>query len=162
MVRSKRANLQKLSLKKRVYITKTVGQLGQWDKMKKEVKYQCVKILKLSQTSFFFWDNFLFFGTKIFLTVFRLIFEVIFLGQNAYFFGIFGTKRLIFGTKCLFFGTIFGYYLIYYFYIYMFLLIIYFITFHFVPIGPTKKGTYVNNFSKAIKNALWLQSITDW
>ena len=73
--------------------------------MKKEVKYQCVKILKLSQTSFFFWDNFLFFGTKIFLTVFRLIFEVIFLGQNASFLGIFGTKRLIF-------GTIFGYYLI--------------------------------------------------
>ena len=107
--------------------------------MKKEVKYQCLKILKLSQTSFFFWDNFLFFGTKIFLTVFRLIFEVIFLGQNAYFLGIFGTKHPFFGTKHPFFGTIFGYYLIYYFYIYMFLLIIYFITFHFVPIGPTKR-----------------------
>ena len=124
-----------------------MGQLGQWDKMKKEVKYQCLKILKLSQTSFFFWDNFLFFGTKIFLTVFRLIFEVIFLGQNAYFLGIFGTKHP-------FFGTIFGYYLIDYFHIYMFLLIIYFITFHFVPIGPTKKGTYVSNFSKAIKKGI--------
>ena len=119
--------------------------------MKKEVKYQYLKILKLSQTSFFS-------GTIFY-----------FLGQNAYFFGvlgtkrlIFGTKRLIFGTKCLILGTIFGYYLICYFYIYMFLLIIYFITFHFVPIGPTKKGTYVNNFSKVIKNALWLQSITDW
>ena len=129
--------------------------------MKKEVKYQCLKILKLSQTSFFFWDNFLFFGTKIFLTVFRLIFEVIFLGQNAYFLGIFGTKHPFFGTKHPFFGTkhpflgtIFGYYLIYYFYIYMFLLIIYFITFHFVPIGPTKKGTYVSNFSKAIKKGI--------
>ena len=112
--------------------------------MKEEVKYQCVKILKLSQTSFFS-------GTIFY-----------FLGQNAYFFGVLGTKRLIFGTKCLILGTIFGYYLIYYFYIYMFLLLIYFITFHFVPIVQTKKGTYVNNFSKVIKNALWLQSITDW
>ena len=128
-----------------------MGQLGQWDKMKEEVKYQCVKILKLSQTSFFS-------GTIFY-----------FLGQNAYFFGVLGTKRLIvgtkrliFGTKCLILGTIFGYYLIYYFYIYMFLLLIYFITFHFVPIVQTKKGTYVNNFSKAIKNALWLARLSNY
>ena len=81
-----------------------MGQLGQWDKMKKEVKYQCLKILKLSQTSFFFWDNFLFFGTKIFLTVFRLIFEVFFWDKMPIFWGFLGQNASFLGQNALFLG----------------------------------------------------------
>ena len=117
-----------------------MGQLGQWDKMKKEVKYQCVKILKLSQTSFFFWDNFLFFGTKIFLTVFRLIFEVIFFGTKCLFFWDFWDKTPHFWDKMpLFWDNFWLLFDLLFLYLYVFTNYLFY-HFSFCPNWPNKKG----------------------